>query len=339
METLLLGRDSLSKAAELLIKDEVVAIPTETVYGLAANALKEDCVRKIYEAKGRPSDNPLIIHISKKEDVYLYAKEVSEKAEKLMDKFWPGPLTLIFKKKDIVPYKTTGGLDTVAIRMPKNEIALEIISKCNFPLAAPSANISGKPSPTSFSHVVFDMEGKISAIVDGGDCNVGVESTVLSAVDDEFILLRPGGVTPKEIEEVVGEIKISQSILNELDEKKEKVISPGMKYKHYAPNGNLYLVSGEEEKVIGFLKEKSKTHKTGIICYDDYSDIKGENVIKIGEKEDLSNQAKKIFSALRKFDNKEIREIYSVYPSSEGIGLAVLNRMLRAAGFNVIELG
>ncbi len=338
METLLLGRDSLSKAAELLKKGEVVAIPTETVYGLAANALKEDCVRKIYEAKGRPSDNPLIIHISKKEDVYLYAKEVSEKAEKLMDKFWPGPLTLIFKKKDIVPYKTTGGLDTVAIRMPENKIALEIISKCNFPLAAPSANISGKPSPTAFSHVVSDMMGKISAIVDGGDCKVGVESTVLSAVCDEFILLRPGGVTPKEIEEQVGKIKISESILKELDEKREKVISPGMKYKHYAPTATLYLVLGEEKKVIEFLKEKKDIEKTGIICYDDYTDLKGENVIKIGEKKDLSNQAKKIFSALRNFDNKDIKEIYSVYPSSEGIGLAVLNRMLRAAGFNVIEL-
>ena len=222
--------------------------------------------------------------------------------------------------------------------MPKNEIALEIISKCNFPLAAPSANISGKPSPTSFSHVVSDMEGKISAIVDGGDCLVGVESTVLSAVDDELILLRPGGVTPKEIEEVVGEIKISQSILKELDEKKEKVISPGMKYKHYAPKGELYLVFGEENKVIEFLKKKSNMENTGIICYDDYAGINGNNVIKIGEKEDLSNQAKKIFSALRKFDNINMEKIYSVYPSSEGIGLAVLNRMLRASGFNVIEL-
>lgn len=338
METLFLNKDNLSKAAELLKEGEVVGIPTETVYGLAANALNETAVSKIYEAKGRPSDNPLIIHISKKEDVYLYVEEVSEKAKKLMDKFWPGPLTLIFKKKDIIPKKTSGGLDTVAVRMPKNEIAREIISECGFPLAAPSANISGKPSPTAFSHVVDDMNGKISAIVDGGDCNVGVESTVLTTVNDDFILLRPGGITPEDIEKEIGKIKISPSILQKLNEKKEKVISPGMKYKHYAPSANLFLVTGNEDNVIKFLKEKKNVERTGIICYDDYIEESSENVVKIGKKSDLACQAKEIFAVLREFDKMDIDNIYSVYPSDKGIGLAVLNRMLRAAGFNIIEV-
>lgn len=338
METLFLNKDNLSKAAELLKDGEVVGIPTETVYGLAANALDETAVSKIYEAKGRPSDNPLIIHISKKEDVYLYVEEVSEKAKKLMDKFWPGPLTLIFKKKDIIPEKTSGGLDTVAVRMPKNEIAREIISQCGFPLAAPSANISGKPSPTAFSHVVDDMNGKISAIVDGGECNVGVESTVLTTVNDDFILLRPGGITPEDIEKEIGKIKISPSILQKLNEKKEKVISPGMKYKHYAPSANLFLVTGNEENVIKFLNEKKDEERTGIICYDDYLDADNKNVVKIGKKSDLDCQAKEIFAVLREFDKMDIDNIYSVYPSDKGIGLAVLNRMLRAAGFNIIEV-
>ena len=338
METIFLNEKTLDKAAELLKEGEVVAIPTETVYGLAANALNESAVEKIYEAKGRPSDNPLIIHISEKDDVYLYVREVSDKAKKLMDKFWPGPLTLIFKKKDIIPSRTSGGLDTVAVRMPENEIARNIISKCKFPLAAPSANISGKPSPTSFFHVIDDMNGKISAIVDGGDCSIGVESTVLSAVNDEFILLRPGGITVEEIEKEIGKIKISESILHKLNENNEKPMSPGMKYKHYAPSANLYLVTGNELNVIKFLKEKKNIERTGIICYDDYIGLHGRNVIEIGKKTDLSHQAKEIFGALRSFDKMGVENIYSVYPSDKGVGLAVLNRMLRAAGFKVIRV-
>lgn len=227
----------IKKQAKLLKEGNTVIFPTETVYGLGANALDENAVKKIYEAKGRPSDNPLIVHISSKEEVYKLANDISDKAKVLMSKFWPGPLTMIFKKKDIVPQRTSGGLDTVAIRMPSHKIARELIKQAGIPIAAPSANISGRPSPTKGEHVCAEMNGRVSGIVVGGDCNFGLESTVIDMTMDIPMILRPGSVTKEQLEVEIGQVLIDPSLENKEDVLKAK--APGMKYTHYSPNGDV----------------------------------------------------------------------------------------------------
>ena len=243
-----IDKNEIKKQSKLLSEGKTVIFPTETVYGLGANALDEDAVKKIYEAKGRPSDNPLIVHIYDKEEVYNLAENINEKAKTIMDKFWPGPITIILNKKDIVPYRTSGGLETVAVRMPSHLIAREIIKEAGVPVAAPSANISGRPSPTKADHVYEEMNGRVSGIVLGGDCNFGLESTVLDVTTENPMILRPGSITKEDLEKVIGEVLIDPSLEKKEDNKKAK--APGMKYTHYSPDADVYIVSGNIEDTI-----------------------------------------------------------------------------------------
>ncbi len=337
MKTLYLSdkQEDILKCAEILKNDGLVAIPTETVYGLAGNALKGSCVKKIFAAKGRPSDNPLIVHISDISQWEPLVKAVPEKAKALAEKYWPGPLTIILPKSEIIPDEICGGLDTVAVRMPSNETARAIIDACSFPLAAPSANTSGKPSPTTAPHVMADLDGKIDAIVDGGSSSVGIESTVISLASDVPRLLRPGGITPEMLREVLGEIIIDDAVYNKLADG-AKASSPGMKYKHYSPAAKVILIKGTYDKYISFVR-KNADSTTAILCFE------GEEVTDIpsvvyGKKDDPSSQAKHIFDALRSLDKIGAKTVYARFPESDGVGLGVFNRLVRAAGFNIIEL-
>lgn len=337
MKTLYLSdkQEDILKCAEILKNDGLVAIPTETVYGLAGNALKGSCVKKIFAAKGRPSDNPLIVHISDISQWEPLVKAVPEKAKALAEKYWPGPLTIILPKSEIIPDEICGGLDTVAVRMPSNETARAIIDACSFPLAAPSANTSGKPSPTTAQHVMADLDGKIDAIVDGGSSSVGIESTVISLASDMPRLLRPGGITPEMLREVLGEIIIDNAVYNKLADG-AKASSPGMKYKHYSPAAKVILIKGTYDKYISFVR-KNADSTTAILCFE------GEEVTDIpsvvyGKKDDPSSQAKHIFDALRSLDKIGAKTVYARFPESDGVGLGVFNRLVRAAGFNIIEL-
>ncbi len=327
---------AIDEAAEILRDGGIVAIPTETVYGLAGNALDENVTDKIYAAKGRPSDNPLIVHISDISQWAPLVSEIPESALALADKYWPGPLTVILPKSEIVPDKVSGGLSTVAVRMPSDKIARAIIEKAGVPLAAPSANTSGKPSPTSAKYVIEDLKGKVDAIVDAGDCSVGVESTVISLCETPPRLLRPGGVTAEMLTEVLGEIAIDDAVFNKLAEG-EKPASPGMKYKHYSPDAQVVIIKGSFEGYKKFIEE-NKTEKTVALCFE--GEEKGLSVksVTYGKKDDPSSQAKNIFDALRKVDELGADKVFARYPETDGVGLAVFNRLVRAAAFNIIEV-
>lgn len=325
------------KAAQLLKQGEVVAIPTETVYGLSANALDPFAVKKIFKAKGRPQDNPLIIHIAHANQMYELAKDIPQSAKELINVFWPAPLTIILKKSDIIPDDVSAGLDSVGIRLPKNEIAREIIQNCGFPLAAPSANTSGKPSPTKAKHVIDDLNGKIAAVVDGGSCCIGVESTVISFIEQKPRLLRPGGITLEQIESVIGNVEIDKAINSKINNN-EKVRAPGMKYRHYAPRASVIVVCGRPEKTAEYIKQNAKEN-SGIICFDEYEHFfKTYEFRKIGSKDNISEQAKNIFEVLRQFDETNVCEIFAQCPSEDGLGLAVSNRLKKASGFNFITV-
>ncbi len=326
----------IKRASEIIKNGGLVAFPTETVYGLGANAEYADGAEKIYKAKGRPSDNPLIIHIAKAEDAEKYAY-TNELYYKLTSAFSPGPLTVILPKKNTVPDTVTGGLDTVAIRIPSDKIASAIIEHTGAAIAAPSANTSGKPSPTEASHVIEDLCGKVDMIIDGGSCEIGLESTVVRANENEIILLRPGAVDIHMLKAVCENVTVSSAILEKLKEG-EKAESPGMMYKHYSPDAPVYLVEGNEENVIEFFKKKLENDpKTGILCYVDSKDtVFGENV-KYLERSPIK-QANVLFSYLREYNSSTAEEIYSVIPESDGVGLAVLNRLMRAAGFKIIKV-
>ena len=326
----------ITKVASILKDGGVVAIPTETVYGLAGNALKGECVKKIYEAKGRPSDNPLIVHISYISQWAPLVKAIPESAMALAEKFWPGPLTIILPKSDIIPKEISGGLDTVAVRMPSDEIARAIISGCGFPLAAPSANTSGKPSPTCASHVTEDLDGKIDAIVDSGECSVGIESTVITLATDIPRLLRPGGITPEMLTEVLGEIEIDDAVYNKLHEGAEAA-SPGMKYKHYSPDAKVLIVKGSFDNYKKYIEDTAEEGDIALCFEEEVDDLKIK-CITYGRKDDPSSQAKNIFDALRKVDEEKAKTVYARFPENEGIGLAVFNRLIRAAAFNIIEV-
>lgn len=328
-------KDEIKKAADVLKNGGLVGIPTETVYGLGANALDEEAVKSVFVAKGRPQDNPLIVHISEFDEIYGLVKEVPESAKKLAEKYWPGPMTLILKKSDIIPSVVSAGLDTVAIRLPEHEIARAIIRQAGVPIAAPSANLSGSPSPTNAKCVYDDMNGRIPLIVDGGECNVGVESTVLTLVGDKPKILRPGGVTPEQIIEVLGETEIDKAVLNQID-KDEKVSSPGMKYKHYAPKTKVIIVRGDREKYLDFLK--NQIGNFGALCFEDDVDEIKCKFVTYGISTNSFSQSKNIFSALRKADSLGVDVVYARYPYEDGMGLAVLNRLLRSAAFEVIEV-
>ena len=328
--------EDIKKVAHILQDGGVVAIPTETVYGLAGNALKGECVRKIYQAKGRPSDNPLIVHISDISQWAPLVKEIPESAMALAEKFWPGPLTIILPKSDIIPAEICGGLDTVAVRMPSDEIARAIISECGFPLAAPSANTSGKPSPTSAKHVQEDLDGKIEAIVDSGECSVGIESTVITLTTDIPRLLRPGGITPEMLTEVLGEIEIDDAVYNKLKDGAEAA-SPGMKYKHYSPDAKVLIIKGSFENYKKFIEDSAEEGDLALCFEEEVKDL-GIRCITYGKKDDSASQAKHIFDALRKVDKMGAKQVFARFPENEGMGLAVFNRLLRAAAFNIIEV-
>lgn len=326
----------IQKAAYILKQGGLVAFPTETVYGIGANALSETAIKKIYTAKGRPSDNPLIVHIGHVDDVNEYAQNISEVAKKLMNKFWPGPLTLIFKKKPIINETITGGLDTVAIRLPANEIARAIIKEAKLPIAAPSANRSGKPSPTRAKHVIEDLGGRVDMIVDGGKAQIGLESTVLDVSGSVPVILRPGSITKKMLEEVVGEVLIDPALLTGQENIKPK--SPGMKYRHYAPKGHLTVIYGEEEKAISYINENVQTlmntgRKVAIIStVEEASLYHGSNIMIIGSMHDHKEIASNLFKLLRLADEQQIEYIFTRAFSEEDIGMATMNRLLKAAG-------
>ncbi|SHH22262.1 L-threonylcarbamoyladenylate synthase [Tepidibacter thalassicus DSM 15285] len=330
--------EKIKEFANILKNGGTVIFPTETVYGLGANALDEEASKKIYEAKGRPSDNPLIVHIADKEDVYKLALDVDERAKIVMDKFWPGPLTVVLKKKSIVPSTISGGLDTVAIRMPSHPIALSLIKESGVAVAAPSANISGRPSPTDEENVLEEMNKRVDGIILGGNCNIGLESTVLDLTGDIPMILRPGGVTLEDLEKTLGKVEIDPAIL----EKNENIIAkaPGMKYTHYSPKASLCIVFGKKENVIdkiNFLVDEGtkKGQKIGVMCIDEnVSKYKGE-VIGLGE--NLGEVAFNLFKVLREMDKRNVDIIYSESFDKIGIGQAIMNRLSKAAGYKFIQ--
>lgn len=337
METLHLNSDnenSINKATEILKNGGLVAIPTETVYGLAANALDGKTVKKIFEAKGRPQDNPLIVHIAELDEINALVEKVEPRLYDLAERFWPGPLTVIMKKSALIPNEVCAGLETVAIRMPSHPVARAIIKKCGLPLAAPSANASGKPSPTKAEHVAEDLEGKIDAIVDGGDCAVGVESTVITLATNPPTLLRPGGITPEELSSVLGEISISHAVFEKLKEG-EKVQSPGMKYKHYAPKAAVTIIKGTFEQYKKFVE--AQKIETCAVCFEGEGKYFSSS-IEYGKADNSLTQAQHIFDSLRKVDEMGCKRAFVRCPITTGVGLAVYNRLLRSAAFRVIDL-
>ena len=337
MNTLLLHNttDDIALAGQLLKAGELVAVPTETVYGLAANALDADAVAGIFAAKERPADNPLIVHIDDKAAVYQLCAEVNAKAEALMEAFWPGPLTIILPRAPIVPDIVSAGLPTVAVRMPSHETARAIIRAAGVPLAAPSANRSGSPSPTTAARVAADMDGRIAAIVDGGDCEVGVESTVISLCGDVPLLLRPGGITPAQLESVIGTIAVADSITRPLQEG-ETVASPGMKYKHYAPRAQVTIVKGDAAAFAAFVNAHAADGVMAM-AFDGETDALTVPFVTYGARDDRDAQARELFEALRLADDRGAKVLYAACPPVDGVGLAVYNRLLRAAAFRVVN--
>lgn len=331
------NKQILQQAADLLKMGEVVGFPTETVYGLGANAMNADAVKKIFAAKGRPQDNPLIVHIADKQDIFRYGNEISDKAVALADRFWPGPLTLIVKSSEVIASEVTCGLDTVGIRCPENEIARELIALADLPIAAPSANRSGRPSPTTAQHVLADMNGYIPMILDGGPCSVGVESTVISMVADTPIILRPGIISREDIEAVIGPVDLSPSIDMQLSDD-SKAQSPGMKYRHYAPSCPLYIISGERDAVISYINSHA-TSKTGILCFSGEERLFAVGkILSLGKESDAHSLSQHLFSALREFDELGVEMIYARLCRNDGEFLGVYNRLLKASGFTRINL-
>lgn len=323
-------------AACLLRDGQVVGIPTETVYGLAGNAYSDDAVKRIFEAKGRPQDNPLIVHISEFSEIYDLVKEVPEKAKLLADKFWPGPLTIILPKSDKVPLSVTGGLDTVAVRCPSHPVANMLIKVAGLPLAAPSANLSGKPSPTKAAHVFEDLNGRIPMIIDGGACDEGVESTVITLATAVPKLLRPGNVTVSQLRSVLGEVQVDDAVLNPL-KAGERVSSPGMKYKHYSPNAEIILVRSTYENFCKYVNSL-KSEKIYAMIFDNEGAGLQVPCIRYGF-EDYKMLSRSLFDSLRELDKIGAEKCFVRYPNEENDdNLAVLNRLLRAAGFKVIDV-
>jgi L-threonylcarbamoyladenylate synthase len=332
----------LDDAGEIIIAGGLVAFPTETVYGLGGDALNPQSSRKIYAAKGRPSDNPLIVHVCRFEDVEKIVESVPESARKLAKAFWPGPLTMIMNKNDKVPYETTGGLDTVAIRMPNNKIALNLIDKSGGFIAAPSANTSGRPSPTVAKYCVEDLSGKIEMIIDGGQVGIGLESTIVDLTSDVPMVLRPGYITVEMLSEVLGEVAIDRTIIDASS--KEKPKAPGMKYRHYAPKGELTIVQGALEDVVQYINEETSRlrkegKRIGVIGTESTSSLYLADVVKnAGNREDEATIAHELFKVLREFDDENIDMMFSESFDDNGIGQAIMNRLLKAAGHHVVRV-
>lgn len=331
------AQQALEQAALLLQQGQVVAFPTETVYGLGANALNPQAVRAIFEAKGRPSDNPLIVHVADRTQLQGLC-QINETAEKLMDAYWPGPLTILMKKTELVPDVTTAGLKTVAVRCPNHPVALQLIRESGLPIAAPSANRSGRPSPTTAAHVWEDMQGRIPLILDGGDCRVGVESTVLDATGDVPCILRPGAVTPHMIEAVCGACTLAPSLMRPLMEG-EEALSPGMKHRHYAPKAKMTVYVGPDEPVLDAICRRYDDAENAWILAHEHciAALHGRRVLSLGD--DPDDGARLLFQRLRELDALNASLILAQGWQEEDVGLAVMNRMARAAAFDIVRLG
>lgn len=331
-------QDLISLFANMLADGKTVIFPTETVYGLGANALDEDAAIKIYQAKGRPSDNPLLVHVADKEDVYDLVENVDDRAKLLMDKFWPGPLTIVFKKKAIIPDRTSGGLDTVAIRMPSDQVARDLIRQAGVPIAAPSANISGRPSPTKPEHIIRDMDGRVDGILVGGPCDYGVESTIIDLSEDLAMVLRPGSITLEMLGEVLGRVDLDPSLKNKDDNIRAK--APGMKYKHYSPQAQVYIVKADDlegfaERVDSLCEDNAKKGlKIGVMTmnYDQHS--YQAKVFDLGGSD--TEVAKNLFDSLISLDRESIDIAYVPYFEERGIGVAIMNRLKKAAAYRII---
>ena len=335
-----LDDEKLKKAGEVLKQGGLVAFPTETVYGLGGDALNKASSQKIYAAKGRPSDNPLIVHISSFEDIYSIVREVPPEAVKIAEAFWPGPLTMILPKSDRVPFETTGGLDTVAVRMPSHPVAQRLIAYSGGYVAAPSANTSGKPSPTLAKYVVEDMLDKIDIIIDGGEVGIGLESTILDLTVTPPQILRPGYITQEKLSEVLGYVDTDATILQAADGQAPR--APGMKYRHYAPKGDLTIVQGTPEKVLAYINEaagsdRQQGEKIGVIATEEMAAQYQADVVKVaGSRRDEETIARQLYTILREFDDEKVTRIYSESFAADGFGQAIMNRLLKAAGHKVV---
>ncbi|MGP1486537.1 L-threonylcarbamoyladenylate synthase [Peptostreptococcus stomatis] len=331
-------KDLIAVFASMLASGKTVIFPTETVYGLGANALDEEAAAKIYQAKGRPSDNPLLVHVADKEDVYDLVENIDNRAKLLMDRFWPGPLTIVFKKKDIIPDRTSGGLDTVAIRMPSDQVARDLIRQAGVPIAAPSANISGRPSPTKPEHIIRDMDGRVDGILVGGPCNYGVESTIVDLSGDVAMVLRPGSITLEMLGEVLGQVNLDPSLKNKDDNIRAK--APGMKYKHYSPQAQVYIVrAGDQEDFARRVDElcldnAKKGLKTGVMTRSSDQHPYQAQVFDLGESD--AEVAKNLFDSLISLDRESIDIAYVPYFEERGIGVAIMNRLKKAAAYRII---
>ena len=329
--------NDLCRAAAVLRAGGLVVFPTETVYGLGGDATRDEAAKKIYAAKGRPSDNPLIIHIADPADAEEYAV-TNALYYRLAKAFMPGPLTVILPRRESIPKSTTGGLDSVAVRCPAHPVAHKLIELCGVAIAAPSANLSGKPSPTSAVHVAQDMDGRVDMIIDGGKSEIGLESTIVKVDGDGLTLLRPGGITYDALSLVCEKVTIADAVMHKLAEN-ERPLSPGMKYRHYAPTAPLVLLSGKEADVLAYLNKEAQARKCAVLCYDEECEaLTGSTLFPIGQKNDLATQARKLFAALRDADATDAEIIYAHLPPQDGLGLALYNRLIRAAAHTIKEV-
>lgn len=339
METLLLAArdpETPGLAAKLLAQGELVALPTETVYGLGANGLSEEAVAKIFLAKGRPQDNPLILHVARAEDMEAFCHSIPASAWELARAFWPGPLTMVLPARDSVPKRTTGGLSTVAVRCPDSRVTREIIRLAGVPIAAPSANLSGKPSTTTAQHVLHDHDGRIAAVVDGGPCRVGVESTIVDLTETPPRLLRPGGVTPEELGRVLGELVVDKAVTAQID-KDAVVKAPGMKYKHYAPQSEVIIVSGSRQAAASYI-HRHYGPGDRVLCFEEELPLYADCApLAYGREADVASLAAGLFSALRELDTPEIPRIFARCPVGGGVAYAVQNRLKKAAAFHIVD--
>lgn len=341
-----MNMDYIKEASEILRNGGLVAFPTETVYGLGGDATDKEASKKIYAAKGRPSDNPLIVHIAKFSQLEDISKDLPDNAKKLADAFWPGPLTMVVNKNEVIPYETTGGLDTVAVRMPNNPVALALIEESGCMIAAPSANTSGRPSPTKASHVYEDLSGKIEAILDGGSVDIGLESTIVDLTEDVVTILRPGYINMDMLREVVGEVRMDPGIVynDKGTTSGARPKAPGMRYKHYAPKGDLTIISGEEDIVVATINQMTKEaldkgQRVGIIATSESADrYKDGQVLVIGDRADEGSIAHNLYDILRQFDKIGVDVIYSESFATPKMGQAIMNRLLKAAGQKTIEV-
>ena len=341
MQTLYLSAEDQNTpaiAAKLIRDGELVAIPTETVYGLGANGLSESAVARIFQAKGRPQDNPLILHICGPEQIELFCHHIPQKAYDLAEAFWPGPLTMVLPARSNVPRRTTGGLDTVALRCPDHDVTREIIRLSGVPIAAPSANISGKPSTTTAQHVLHDHDGRIAAIVDGGSCRVGVESTIVDLTEERPRLLRPGGVTPEQLLEVLGDLVVDKAVTAQVD-KDEVVKAPGMKYRHYAPAEPVVIVAGSREDAARYIRSHFIPGDR-VLCFEEELPLyEGCAPLSYGREADVNTLSAGLFAALRELDDPAIHQVYARCPVGGGVAYAVQNRLKKAAAFHIVDAG